>query len=455
MTGIPAGRARTALSMAAAAVVAFTASACGGSGSSGTSADGVVTITVNDEPAKTDPVNRRIFLQDVAAFEKLHPKIKVVPHEGQMDPQTFATKLAGGQLENAFYVYYTDPAGLIAKHQAADITPYLAQFPAVQQVKPQLRKVFQDAAGHTYGLPEGNYSMGLVYNRALFEQAGLDPEQPPTTWDEVRADAKKIAGLGKGVVGYGDYSKSNTGGWHFTAEMYSRGGDVAKQQPDGSWKADFDNATGRAVLQQLHDMRWTDDSMGQRQLLEWADLLQMMGSGKLGMYLATADNIPTIASQYKGDPKDYGLGPIPGGKGTLAGGGGFMFNPKDTPEQIKAALAWVTFKYENPDRIDLGAQRAAQAKQPVGLPEPNLWTGAAASAKAAADKKYANQPVANYAPFEQALPGIPLVLEPPKAQQIYAVLDTAMAKVLTQKDADIDALLSDAARQVDSLLAAQ
>lgn len=456
MTGFPAGsRARIALAVAAAAGLTLAVSGCGSSSGSSDSSDGTVTITVNDMPAKTDPVNRKIFLQDVAAFEKLHPKIKVVPHEGQMDPQTFATKLAGGQLENAFYVYYTDPAGLIAKHQAADITPYLSQFPSTAQVKPQLRKVFQDAGGHTFGLPEGNYSMGLVYNRVLFRQAGLDPDKPPATWDEVRADAKKIAALGKGTVGYGDYSKSNTGGWHFTAEMYSRGGDVARQQSDGSWKADFDNATGRAVLQQLHDMRWTDDSMGQRQLLEWADLLQMMGAGKLGMYLATADNIPTIAAQYKGDPKDYGLGPIPGGKGTLSGGGGFMFNPKDTPAQIRAAMAWVVFKYENPDRIELGAQRAAQAKQPVGLPEPNIWTGAAAAKKAAADKKYANQPVANYAPFERTLPGIPLVLEPPKAQQLYAVLDTVMAKVLTQKDADIDALLSDASRQVDSLLAAQ
>jgi ABC-type glycerol-3-phosphate transport system substrate-binding protein len=456
MTGFPAGsRARIAVVVAAAAALALTASGCGSTSKGSASKDGSVTITVNDMPAKTDPVNRKIFLQDVAAFEKAHPKIKVVPHEGQMDPQTFATKLAGGQLENAFYVYFTDPAGLIAKHQAADITDYLTDYPASAQVKPELRKVFQDAQGHSYGVPEGNYSMGLVYNRKLFQQAGLDPDQPPTTWDEVRADAKKIAALGHGTVGYGDYSKSNTGGWHFTAEMYSRGGDVAKQQGDGSWQADFDNATGKAVLQQLHDMRWTDGSMGQRQLLEWADLLQMMGAGKLGMYLATSDNIPTIASQYKGDPGDYGLGPMPDGKGTLAGGGGFMFNPKSSPAQIKAALAWVMFKYENPDRITAGQQRAAAAKQPVGLPEPNIWTGAAERTKAAADKKYANQPVANYAPFEKAVGSIPLKLEPPKAQQVYAVLDTVMAKVLTQKDADIDGLLSSASRQVDSLLAGQ
>ncbi|MFB7337156.1 ABC transporter substrate-binding protein [Streptomyces adustus] len=455
MTGFPAGsRARIAVAVAATATLALTASGCGSTDDSASS-DGSVTITVNDMPAKTDPVNRKIFLSDVAAFEKANPKIHVVPHEGQMDPQTFSTKLAGGQLENAYYVYLTDPAGLVAKHQAADITDYLKDYPEAQQVKPQLRQVFQDKAGRTYGVTEGNYSMGLVYNRNLFEKAGLDPDRPPTTWDEVRADAKKIAALGGGVVGYGDYSKSNTGGWHFTAEMYSRGGDVAKQQSDGTWKADFDNATGRAVLQHLHDMRWTDDSMGKRQLLEWADLLQMMGSGKLGMYLATSDNIPTIAAQYKGDPKEYGLGPIPDGKGTLAGGGGFMFNPRNTPAQTKAALAWVMFKYENPDRITSGQQRAAQNKQPVGLPEPNIWTGAAEQTRAAADKKYANEPVENYAPFTETVGKIPLKLEPPQAQQIYAVLDTAMAKVLTQKDADIDQLLSDASRQVDSLLAAQ
>ena len=455
MSNFPAGRtARNTAAAAVAATLVLGASGCGDHHQA-TAPGGVVTITVNDEPAKTDPVNRAIFLSDVAEFEQANPKIKVEPHEGQMDPQTFAAKLAGGQLENAFYVYFTDPAGLIAKHQAADITEALTGFPAAGQVKPELRKVFQDGQGRTYGVPEGNYSMGLLYSRKLFQQAGLDPNQPPSTWAEVRADAAKIAALGNGIAGYGDYSKSNTGGWHFTAEMYSRGGDVAAQQGEGSWKADFDNDTGRAVLQQLHDMRWTDNSMGQRQLLEWADLLQMMGAGKLGMYLATSDQIPTIAAQYKGDPKDYGLGPVPEGKGTLAGGGGFMFNPKDTPEQLKAALAWVMFKYENPDRITAGAERAAANKQPVGLPEPNIWTGPAQQTKAAADLKYANEPVENYAPFAKSIGTVPLKLEPPKAQQIYAILDTAMAKVLTQRDANIDALLADAAKQVDSLLATQ
>jgi len=51
------------------------------------------------------------------------------------------------------------------------------------------------------------------------------------------------------------------------------------------------------------------------------------------------------------------------------------------------------------------------------------------------------------------MPTIPVKLEPPNAQQIYAALDVAMQKVLTDKNADIDKLLTDAETQANSILA--
>jgi ABC-type glycerol-3-phosphate transport system substrate-binding protein len=289
-------------------------------------------------------------------------------------------------------------------------------------------------------------------SRTLFTKAGLDPNGPPKTWEEVRQYAKKIAALGSGYVGYGDYSKSNTGGWHFTAETYSVGGDIAVKDGD-KWKAAFNNDKGKQVLQQLKDMRWTDNSMGQKQLLEWADLLQQMGSGKLGMYLATADNIPTIVNQYKGKYETYGLGSIPDGKGTLGGGEGYMFKAGLSPEKINAGLKWLTFWFTSADRFEAENKWSSDNKLPVGLPEPAIFTGAAAQTQAAADKKFANVPQQNYAPFVAGLPTIPVKLEPPNAQQIYAALDVAMQKVLTDRSADIDKLLSDAETQANSILA--
>src|SRR2546427_1622337 len=220
-----------------------------------------VTITVNGLPPKTDPTNRATFLRDVDAFEQLHPNIRVIPHEGFMDPQTFQSRLAGGQLENVFYVYFTDPANLIAKRQAADITPYIKDAPIVKQIKPTIMRIFEDEKGHVYGLPKTNYTLGLLYNRKLFQRAGLNPNNPPTTWAQVRSAAKQIAGLGDGTVGDGDYRKSNTGGRHFTARLYSLGGSIAVRNGK-TWRAAFNNALGKQVLQQLKSMRWADKSMG-------------------------------------------------------------------------------------------------------------------------------------------------------------------------------------------------
>ena len=438
---------------AAVAVGALFLSACSGE-TADEPTDGPVTIVVNGLPPDTDPVNRANFEKDVADFQAKFPDITIDAREGMMDPQTFSAKLAGGQLEDVFYVYFTDPQALIRKRQVADISEQLGDFPAIKEVKPELMRIFGDDAGKVYGLPSQNYSMGLVYNRDLFTEAGLDPDDPPATWAEVRDAAKKIAALGDGTVGYGDYSKSNTGGWHFTAEMYSLGADVATQEGD-AWKAAFNNPTGKQVLQQLKDMRWADKSMGEKQLLEYADLLRMMGSGKLGMYLGTGSDIVNIVNQFKGSFDNLGLGPMPDGKGTLGGGDGYMFKAGLSPAKIKAGLTWLTYKNIDPARTQETTKRAAGNKEPVGLPQPNIWVTGSAAERGLIDarKQYGNVPTENFAPFQATVDTIPLKLEPPLAQQLYAVLDVPMQKVLTDRNANVDQLLAEAETQVNGILA--
>ncbi|MYQ98952.1 extracellular solute-binding protein, partial [Streptomyces sp. SID6139] len=292
---------------------------------------------------------------------------------------------------------------------------------------------------------------GLIYNRALFKKAGLDPDQPPTTWDEVRADAKKIAALGDGTVGYADYSAQNQGGWHFTAELYSQGGDVVSA--DGK-KATVDTPAGHAVLENLHDMRWNDNSMGSKQLLVINDAQQMMGAGKLGMYLAAPDNIPILVKEKGASYDDIAIGPMPGGQGTLIGGDGYMFNKHDSPAQIRAGLKWLEHMYLTPGKGFLGDYaRAKRNNAPVGLPEPRLFTGAADAEDQKIKKANANVPVQNYQSFLDGNAKLRMKIEPPDAQQIYSVLDGTVSAVLTKKDADIDGLLKDASGKIDSILA--
>ncbi|WP_216207510.1 ABC transporter substrate-binding protein [Amycolatopsis aidingensis] len=432
----------------------LTAAACGGSTDS-RGPDGKIIVTVNGQPPQTQAFERKLFDADVAAFEEAHPDIDIQPKEGFMEVEQFSAKLAGGQLEDVFYVYFTDPATIIARRQAADITQAVQDLPQLDALQPQLLDVFRDEEGKLYGLPTANYSMGLLYNRPLFEQAGLDPDDPPRTWAEVRTAARKISALDQEIVGFAELSKNNQGGWHFGAWMNSLGGSLASEQ-DGSWKASFNNELGRTALRHLHDMRWTDGSMGSKQLLEAADVQRMMGAGQLGMYLAAPDNIPTLVKQFNGNYADYGLAPMPEGKGTLIGGEGYMFNPKASPEKIEAGLKWIQWKYLNPERFEVKAKEFAEADKPVGLPTPptpDIWRGEVRERMEAVKEQHANVPAENYRAFMAASEEIEGYLEPPQAQQIYARLDTVMQACLTDEQADLDQLLADAEADVNTILA--
>ncbi|GGV52642.1 ABC transporter substrate-binding protein [Streptomyces griseoflavus] len=431
-------------------VGALTLTACGSDG--GEAADGKTRITVNCMPPRSAEVDRRFFEEDVAAFEKKNPDIDVVPHDAFpcQDPKTFDAKLAGGQMEDVFYTYFTDAKHVVDIDQAADLTPYVKELKSYDSIQRQLRDIYT-VDGRIYGIPRTGYSMGLVYNRELFEKAGLDPDRPPTTWAEVRDAARRIAALGDGTVGYADYSAQNQGGWHFTAELYSRGGDVVGA---GGKKATVDTPEGRAVLRTLHDMRWKDKSMGSRQLLVINDVQQMMGAGRLGMYLAAPDNIPILVKEKGASYEDMALAPMPGGKATLIGGDGYMFHKKASPEQIRAGLKWLDHMFLTPGDGFLGDHaRARKHDAPVGLPEPRLFTGAADDRDQQVKKANANVPVENYQAFLDGNQALEMKIEPPHAQQLYSVLDGVVSAVLTKEDADIDRLLKDASGKIDGILA--
>ncbi|MFJ9112327.1 ABC transporter substrate-binding protein [Streptomyces sp. NPDC102283] len=441
---------RTCVTAVATALTITGLAACNSEGDS--AADGRTGITVNCWPQPSAKIDHKRFDEDVKTFEKQNPDIDVTAHDAFpcQDPKTFDAKLAGGQMEDVFYTYFTDTERVVSINQAADITEYVKDLKAYKDIAQPLRDAYT-VDGKIYGIPRTNYSMGLLYSKPLFTKAGLDPDKPPATWEEVQAAAKKIAALGDGTVGFAEYSAQNQGGWHFTASIYSQGGAVVSE--DGK-KATVDTPEGKAVLQNLKNMRWRDDSMGAKQLLIINDTLQMMGSGKLGMYLAAPDNVPRIVKEAGGKYEDLAFAPMPGGKGTLMGGDGYMFNKKATPEQIKAGLKWLEWTFLTPGQGYMNNYaRAAGDKSPVGLPEPRLFTGATDAEDQELKKASANVPVENYRAFIDGGQQLDMKLEPKHGQQIYAVLDGAVSAVLTKKDADIDALLKDAQSKIDGILA--
>ncbi|GAA3314765.1 extracellular solute-binding protein [Nonomuraea dietziae] len=149
---------------------------------------------------------------------------------------------------------------------------------------------------------------------------------------------RRSAALGPGYIGYGEYSAGNTGGWHFTQSIYGRGGAVVDETGK---KAAFNTPEGKAVLQNLKDMRWTDNSMGTKQLYQWDDLMRLMGAGKMGMILGAPDVITELHDNRKAKYEDFGLAAFPEAKATLGGGGRVHVQPQGHPraDQGRTALA--------------------------------------------------------------------------------------------------------------------
>ncbi|MFI1094203.1 extracellular solute-binding protein [Streptomyces sp. NPDC020917] len=446
---------RGLLGMATGAAAAATLAACSSGKSSGDK-PGQVRITAMGMPPTTNAAARKQYLDRLAQFETANPGIKVSPSDQQWDARTFAAQLAGGTASTVLTVPMTEPAGLIQRRQVADITAEAKGLPIFAQYDSRIIAM-TSRDGHVYGLPASAYSLGLAYNRELFTKAGLDPDRPPTTWDELRAAAKAITDK-TGVPGFGEMTTQNTGGWHLTAETYTRGGEMEIAAGSGYAPA-FNAEPTRGALALLAAMRWDDKSMGTNQLRGQEDLIRDMAAGNVGMFVSAPDLISHYVANYKGDTSRLGLGAMPqgGGNATLLGGTVWMVSARANAAQRAAAVKFIDFMSLRQGYDETIAAPSAKASAadgiPVGIPTVPVFGRAAYDKIQAAIKPYVNLPVAHYQPYIAGDAKLTYKAEPPvAAQDLYAALDNVVQAVLTKHGTDINAALSDAETKVTAAL---
>jgi ABC-type glycerol-3-phosphate transport system substrate-binding protein len=433
------------------AVLATVGALAGCSSGDAEGGDGRLELRVATFPPGADAAAYEAFAAQEKQFEKEHPDIDIIGVEYEWEGPTFAVQLAGGSLPDVFTVPFTDSKTLLENGQLMDVTDAIDELGYTDSFNPVILDGVTGSDGKIYGFPRQAYAAALHYNRDLFEQAGLDPDSPPETWEEIREAAKAITDA-TGKAGYAQMAINNTGGWQLTSQTVARGGRTQTDNEDGSATSTIDNPATKASLEFLHALKWEDGSFGSKVDLDWGTINQEFAAGNIGMYTSGSDIYTALVRDFGMDSSVYGMTVVPmegDDPGTLGGGDIAVISPTVDDATKDAAVTWIDWYYMrklmDKDAATLDAKTLNESGQAVGTPLLPVLSREQYDHSLEWIADYINVPVDQMAPFSDRIWDQTPVGEPKvKTQEVYALLDGVVQTVLTDENADIDALLTQA-----------
>lgn len=182
--------------------------------------------------------------------------------------------------------------------------------------------------GKTWGIPFQRSTIVAYYNKDMFRAAGLDPEAPPSTWDELISMGKALTkddtyGLMIPSTGY-PY-------WMFQALAIQNGKEVMS---DDGLTTYFDDPAVVDTLKFWQSLS-AEHGIMPTGTVEWGTLRQAFLEGQTAMMWHSTGNLTAVK---KNASFDFGVAELPANvrKGSPTGGGNFYIF-KDTNEEEQAA----------------------------------------------------------------------------------------------------------------------
>ena len=334
---------RTLAGIAAAALIVPLA-ACGGSGNGGTAtAEGIPAKGTDDGTEITlwtrSPLERQAK-NVVEAYNKSHKnqvKLEIIPNDdmegkvgGASQTDSLPDILAGDVVRSPYWA----SEGIFT-----DITKQIDGL----DNKADLQQGHIEAGtvdGAEYTLPFITDVSVMVWNKNLYKEAGLDPEQGPKSIDQFVEQAKKVAALNKDGVA-GSYLAGQSGGalvFDLFPSVWADGESVMNK--DGS-EATLDNDSMKGVLDAYKELANTTNGLGAGSKEETgATWTAPFANGKIGVMPYPNTSTTALFDAEKDGGFEVGVAPIPGtkeGKTSTFLGGDAMGISKDSKH---VAQAW-------------------------------------------------------------------------------------------------------------------
>lgn len=215
---------------------------------------------------------------------------------------------------------------------------------------------YYSAEGALQAMPFNVSNPILYYNKQVFEKAGLDPEKPPVTLEELRAYSEQIVRSGAAKYGLAfDSSPDGGGGW-FVEQWLAKSGELFADNNNGrtarATRVLFDNPTTVELLTFMQQMVKDGLAVNVGRNPDAIQVLLKLVDSKepAAMGLNTSSALAGALEAAKGFPQiTVGAGPMPGPNvadgGVLVGGAALWLVADRDPAQTAAAwdfIRWLT-----------------------------------------------------------------------------------------------------------------
>lgn len=329
------------LALAGMASLSLVATGCGGGGSSGGD-DGDVALTFM-RPGTTDVVHR-IFDPMLAEFEDQNDGVTVESVDVGWDEylQRMTTMIGSGEspdVQLAGTTYYFD------------FVQRGAYLPLDDYITDELREQIPDALweavsldGQTYSVPASTGAYVLWFNADLFEQAGLDPADPPETQEEMVEYARIITER-TGVPGIGVHGKPGSLDLYDEFMAYYGPQTGLPAWDEENCEATFLDEGGVQALQSILDVVSEGVTQPHVDAFNRADLRNAFRDGDVAMVLDTSFILSVVGDLAEGEDAALRNAPLPAGdagrSGPIGADGWSIAATSENPDEAWELLEWL------------------------------------------------------------------------------------------------------------------
>lgn len=269
------------LAVTVAGMMVFGLTACGGSGDSKESGKLVFQIWDAGQKAGMEKL--------ASAYMEEHPGVKIEVQATGWDE--YWTKLEASATSNSMPDIFWMHSNQMYKYADNGILADCSDIVETDKYSENAVANAQGSDGKIYGVPKDKDLVVLVYNKELFDQAGVSYPDDEWTWDDM-ADASEQIYDKTGKYGYMAYAHDQIGYWNF---VYQNGGEILNE--DGTEAEYTEPATADAIKYYI-DLQKNDWCPTQDQFANTSATEQFF-SGQGAMFYAGSWDLTNFCTTYK------------------------------------------------------------------------------------------------------------------------------------------------------------